>query len=238
LTEARTVDPAQPSGRKLSITGGVMEPILRWLAEIVAAVIQPFRYFSRPTYPASSDVAAEKGSEGVVEGTQAVVTAIEAVVTATEDAVARPTTVKSFTASVTADPVREIDGSHRVAANQSPDFSHAAADITRAPDDARALGAAIENACLVARARQLITHSEFAEGYNLIKGMQGDEFLTALRLLAGREVMVKKLSDFKEKHKREKSESVAALLTRAAEEGDEEAISLLAAGTLEGEFGN
>jgi DNA-binding phage protein len=68
--------------------------------------------------------------------------------------------------------------------------------------------------------------------------MQGDEFLTALRMLAGREVMVKKLSDFKEKHKGEKSESVAALLTRAAEEGDEEAISLLAAGALEGEFEN
>jgi hypothetical protein len=245
LTEARTVDPAQSSGRKLGTTSGVMETVLRWLAEIVAAVIQPFRYFSRPTYPASSDVTAEKGSEGVVEGTQAVVTA-------TEDAVARSTTVKSFSASVTADPVREIDGSHRAAANQSPDFSHAAADITRASDDARALGAsnvvgnvritfkvnAIENACLVARARQLITHSEFAEGYNLIKGMEGDEFLTALRMLAGREVMVKKLSDFKEKHKGEKSESVAALLTRAAEEGDEEAISLLAAGALEGEFEN
>jgi hypothetical protein len=231
LTEARAVDPAQSSGRKLGITRGVLEPVLRWLSEIVAAGIQPFRYFSRPTYPASADITAEKGSEGVVEGTQALVTA-------TEDAVARPTTVKSFTASVTADPVREIDGSHRVAANQSPDFSHAAADITRASDDARALGAAIENACLVARARQLITHSEFAEGYNLIKGMQGDEFLTALRMLAGREVMVEKLSDFKEKHKREKSESVAALLTRAAEEGDEEAISLLAAGALEGEFEN
>jgi hypothetical protein len=45
--------------------------------------------------------------------------------------------------------------------------------------------------------------------------------------------MVKKLSVFKEKHKGEKSESVAALLTRAAEEGDEEAISLLAADALE-----
>src|SRR6516164_793707 len=115
------IDPAQSSGRKLGITRWVLEPVLRWLAEIVAAVIQPFRYFSRPTYPASADVTAEKGSEGVLEGTQAVVTA-------TEDAVARPTTVKSFTASVTADPVREIDGSHR---------GHAAADITRASDDAR-----------------------------------------------------------------------------------------------------
>jgi hypothetical protein len=68
--------------------------------------------------------------------------------------------------------------------------------------------------------------------------MQGDEFLTALRMLAGREVIVKRLSDFKEKHKGEKSESVAELLTRAAEGGDEEAISLLAAGALEGEFEN
>jgi hypothetical protein len=93
LTEARTVDPAQSSGRKVGITEGLMEPVLRWLAEIVAAVIQPFRFFSRPTYPASSDVTAEKGSEGVVEGTQAVVTV-------TEDAVVRPTTVKSFAASV------------------------------------------------------------------------------------------------------------------------------------------
>jgi len=87
----------------------------------------------------------------------------------------------------------------------------------------------IDNACLVARAAHLMTHGEFAEGYSLI--MQGSDFLTALR--AEREAMVKKLSDFREKHKGKKSESVAALLTRAAEEGDEEAISLLAAGALE-----
>jgi hypothetical protein len=76
-----------------------------------------------------------------------------------------------------------------------------------------------------------MTHGEFAEGYSLIRDMQGSDFLTVLRMLAEQEVMVKKLSDFKEKHK--KSESVAALLTRAAEEGDEEAISLLAGGALE-----
>jgi hypothetical protein len=45
--------------------------------------------------------------------------------------------------------------------------------------------------------------------------------------------MVKKLSDFRERYKAEDSESIAALLTRAAEGGDEEAISLLAAGALE-----
>ena len=91
----------------------------------------------------------------------------------------------------------------------------------------------IEDACLVARAIQLMTHSEFAEGYNLIKDMQGSEFLTALRMLAGHEVMVKKLSGFKERHKAKQSESIAILLARAAEEGDEEATSLLAAGALE-----
>jgi hypothetical protein len=47
-------------------------------------------------------------------------------------------------------------------------------------------------------------------------------------MLAGREVMVKKLSDFKERHKAKQSESIAILLARAAEEGDQEAISLLA----------
>jgi hypothetical protein len=52
-------------------------------------------------------------------------------------------------------------------------------------------------------------------------------------MLAGREVMVKKLSDFKERHKAKQSESIAILLARAAEEGDQEAISLLAAGALE-----
>ena len=91
----------------------------------------------------------------------------------------------------------------------------------------------IDNACLVARAAHLMTHDEFAEGYSLIRDMQGSDFLTALRMLAEQEAMVKKLSDFREKHKGKKSESVAALLTRAAEEGDEEAISLLAAGALE-----
>jgi hypothetical protein len=78
-----------------------------------------------------------------------------------------------------------------------------------------------------------MTHSEFAEGYKLIKDMQGSEFLTALRMLAGREVMVKKLTDFKERHKAKQSESIAVLLARTAEEGDQEAISLLAAGALE-----
>jgi hypothetical protein len=77
-----------------------------------------------------------------------------------------------------------------------------------------------------------MTHSAFAEGYNLIKDMPGSEFLTALRMLAGRQVMVKKLTAFKERHKAKQSEPIAVLLARAAEGGDQEAISLLAAGAL------
>ena len=85
-------------------------PILRWLVEIVAAVIRPIRYFSRPTYPASSDVTGEKRSDGVVEGAQAVVTA-------TEDAVSRPTTAKSFTAPITADVTVDLDAQTNRAAH-------------------------------------------------------------------------------------------------------------------------
>jgi hypothetical protein len=63
---------------------------------------------------------------------------------------------------------------------------------------------ATENDCFVARAIRLMTHNEFAEGYNLIKDMQVNEFLTALCMIAEHEVMVKKLSDFRERHKSER----------------------------------
>jgi hypothetical protein len=45
----------------------------------------------------------------------------------------------------------------------------------------------LENACLVARSRRLMTDGNFVEGYTLIKDMQESEFLTALRMLAERE---------------------------------------------------
>jgi hypothetical protein len=60
-----------------------------------------------------------------------------------------------------------------------------------------------------------------------------NDFLIALRMLAEHGVMIKKLSDVKERHKTTETESIAALLTRGSERGDEEAISLLAAGALE-----
>ena len=60
------------------------------------------RVFFATDHPASSDVAAEKRADGVVEEAQAVVTAIE-------DAVVRPTTVKSFTSPVIADVIVDPD---------------------------------------------------------------------------------------------------------------------------------
>ncbi len=91
----------------------------------------------------------------------------------------------------------------------------------------------IESACLVARAVDLMTNDRFLEGYSLIRDMQANDFLIALRLRAEHGSMIRKLCDFKERHKTKETESIAGLLTRAAERGDEEAISLLAAGALE-----
>jgi hypothetical protein len=91
----------------------------------------------------------------------------------------------------------------------------------------------IENACLVARAVDLMTNDRFLEGYSLIRDMQENDFLIALRMRAEHGAMIRKLCDFKERHKTKETESIAALLTRAAERGDEEAISLSAAGALE-----
>jgi hypothetical protein len=72
----------------------------------------------------------------------------------------------------------------------------------------------IENACLVRRAVDLMTNDRFLEGYNLIREMQANDFLIALRMLAEHGVMIKKLCDFKERHKTKETESIAALLTR------------------------
>src|SRR6516225_1026280 len=44
----------------------------------------------------------------------------------------------------------------------------------------------IDNACLVARAAHLMTHGEFAEGYSLIRDMQGKDYLTSEKSIKGR----------------------------------------------------
>jgi hypothetical protein len=76
-------------------------------------------------------------------------------------------------------------------------------------------------------------NDRFLEGHSLIRDMQANDFLIALRMRAEHGAMIRKLCDFKERHKTEETESVAGLLTGAVERGDEEAISLLAAGALE-----
>jgi hypothetical protein len=86
----------------------------------------------------------------------------------------------------------------------------------------------IENACLVARAVRLMTNDKFRAGYKLIKNMQADDFLTALRILAEQEVLIKNACEFMDRQKGKGIVSITALLTRAAEGGDEKAISLLA----------
>jgi TPR repeat protein len=91
----------------------------------------------------------------------------------------------------------------------------------------------IDNACLVARAVRLMTNNEFSDGYNLIKDLPGSEFLIALRMLAERHAIINKLCDFRARQKAKDVDSIETLLTRAAERGDEEAKSLLAAGALE-----
>ena len=91
----------------------------------------------------------------------------------------------------------------------------------------------IDNACLVSRATHLITHGKFAEGYKLIEDMQGSEFLTDLRMLAEYEVMIKKYLTSEKGIKRKILSRLRHCSRERPKGGDEEAISLLAAGALE-----
>ena len=91
----------------------------------------------------------------------------------------------------------------------------------------------IDNACLVSRATHLMTHGKFAEGYNLIEDMQGSEFLTDLRMLAEYEVMIKKYLTSEKGIKRKILSRLRHCSRERSKGGDEEAISLLAAGVLE-----
>jgi len=88
----------------------------------------------------------------------------------------------------------------------------------------------IDNACLVSRATHLMTHGKFAEGYNLIEDMQGSEFLTDLRMLAEYEVMIKKYLTSEKGIKRKILSRLRQCPRERRKWGDEEAISLLAAG--------
>jgi hypothetical protein len=66
------------------------EKVLRWFAQIGAAVIKPTKYFLRTRYPASDEKRADSAFEQA-----------GAIATATENAIANLTTTESFTAPIT-----------------------------------------------------------------------------------------------------------------------------------------
>jgi hypothetical protein len=75
-----------------------------------------------------------------------------------------------------------------------------------------------------------MTHGKFAEGYKLIEDMQGSEFLTDLRMPAEYEVMIKKYLTSEKGIKRKILSRLRHCSREQPKGGDEEAISLLAAG--------
>ena len=85
------IDSADSTRLKSDTATDMGERVLRWFAQIGAAVIKPTRYFLRTSYPASD----EKRAESALEEAGAVVAAIENVV-------ANLTTTTSFTVPATA----------------------------------------------------------------------------------------------------------------------------------------
>ena len=84
------IDSADSTKLKSDTTTDIGEKILRWFAQIGAAVTKPTRYFLRTSYPASD----EKRAESTLEEAGAIAAA-------TENAVL--TTTKSFTVPVNAE---------------------------------------------------------------------------------------------------------------------------------------
>jgi hypothetical protein len=92
--------------------------------------------------------------------------------------------------------------------------------------------AVFERACLVVRARRLMTSGQFRRGYKLIKDMQELDFIAALRMLAEEESTFKKVFQIRERYSMKETELTLRVLARAAKSGDEDAIALLATGFL------
>jgi hypothetical protein len=93
--------------------------------------------------------------------------------------------------------------------------------------------AVFERACLVARARRLMTSGQFRQGYKLIKDMQGLDFIAALQMLAEEEAAFKKVFQIRERYSAKEAEPTVRVLARAAKAGDGDAISLLGRGILD-----
>jgi hypothetical protein len=85
------IDSADSTRLKSDTASDMGEKVLRWFAQISAAVIKPTKYFLRTRYPASDGERAESALEEA-----------GAIAAATENVVANLTTTKSFTVPCTA----------------------------------------------------------------------------------------------------------------------------------------
>jgi hypothetical protein len=86
------IDSADSTRLKSDTATDIGEKVLRWFAQIGAAVIKPTKYFLRARYPASDEKRAEStlGEAGAIAAT-------------TRNALGNQTTTKSFTVPITAD---------------------------------------------------------------------------------------------------------------------------------------
>jgi hypothetical protein len=102
------IDSADSTKLKSDTATDIGEKVLRWFAQIGAAVIKPTKYFLRAKYPASD----EKGVESILEEAGAVAAATE---------IAVLTTTKSFTVPDTAEVKVDTDAQIDSAASTVPD---------------------------------------------------------------------------------------------------------------------
>jgi hypothetical protein len=86
------IDSADSTRLKSDTATDIGEKVLRWFAQIGAAVIKPTKYFLRARYPASDDKRAESTLEEA-----------GAIAATTRNALGNQTTTKSFTVPITAD---------------------------------------------------------------------------------------------------------------------------------------
>jgi hypothetical protein len=98
--------------------------------------------------------------------------------------------------------------------------------------------AVFDRACLIARARRLMTNGQFTRGYRLIKDMQELDFIAALQMLATDETTFKKIFQIRERHGAKETEPTVRVLARAAKAGDSDAVDLLGARILENPIGD
>jgi hypothetical protein len=155
------IDSADSTKLKSDTATDIGEKVLRWFAQIGAAVTKPTRYFSRTSYPASD----EKRAESTLEEAGAIAAA-------TENAVL--TTTKSFTVPVNAEVKVDTDAQIDSAASTVPDQE----EIQRRRDLVRMLFKAKNGQCSACRRGRIRPITEkirllSVERFSLIAGVGG-----------------------------------------------------------------